>query len=575
MPSSRDEVSTFFLVLRRVRGTLIGLILIYAISVLGLTLVPGPAGPDGQTTYLSFFHAFYFVSYTATTIGFGEIPYAFSEQQRLWVLCCIYLSVIGWAVFIGKLLQMAQDTNLQRALRSSRFGRDVRKLHEPFYIVCGYGETGRRICAALDRLGWRAVVLEIQPERLADIELHNFSADIPNLVCDAADPSMLHLAGLQKKNCRGLIALTNHDPSNLAIAITGRLLAPALPVLARAEHIETSSNLASFDTRHIINPFERFASYLTLALRSPAAYHLLVWLTGLPGTTLQRHRDPPAGPWVLCGFGSFSRELAERIAGHGLPVTVIDLHAPPAHHLPGVHWVQGDATCAPALLAAGIQQAVGVIAVTGNDISNLSAVVTARQLNPALFAITRQSHTSHQPLFESLHADITMVPSEVIAHECLAILTTPKLAPFLEYLQRAPDDWCETLLHRLTHTYGWTTPEIWSLRLNAQEAPALHRVLMQKPSVRLCDVLHDPAQREHPLTCDALQLDRDDAPSTVLPPADTLLYAGDTLLLAGTREARSALQLTVSHAHTLEYVLTGRDLPGGWIWQYLERRHGH
>ena len=96
-----QEISTIFLLLRRVRGTLIALVLIYAVSVLGLTLVPGPPDADGATTRMSFFHAFYFVSYTATTIGFGEIPNAFSEPQRLWTLVCIYLSVIGWAVFIG------------------------------------------------------------------------------------------------------------------------------------------------------------------------------------------------------------------------------------------------------------------------------------------------------------------------------------------------------------------------------------------------------------------------------------------------------------------------------------------
>jgi hypothetical protein len=44
--------------------------------------------------------------------------------------------------------------------------------------------------------------------------------------------------------------------------------------------------MASFGTRHIINPFEKFAEYMALALHSPAAYNLLLWLTGLPGTTV-------------------------------------------------------------------------------------------------------------------------------------------------------------------------------------------------------------------------------------------------------------------------------------------------
>ena len=116
-------------------------------------------------------------------IGFGEIPNAFSEQQRLWTLVCIYLSVIGWAVFIGKLLQISADANLQRAIRTSRFARAVRKLREPFYIVCGYGETGRLICHALDQLGYRVVVLELNGEHLAELELPLGAVDSVCLAC--------------------------------------------------------------------------------------------------------------------------------------------------------------------------------------------------------------------------------------------------------------------------------------------------------------------------------------------------------------------------------------------------------
>jgi voltage-gated potassium channel len=90
------------------RAPLIVLIVLFAISVLGLTLVPGPVDADGETSYLSFFHAFYFISYTATTIGFGEIPGAFSDAQRMWVTVCIFLSVIGWSYSIISLLALGR-----------------------------------------------------------------------------------------------------------------------------------------------------------------------------------------------------------------------------------------------------------------------------------------------------------------------------------------------------------------------------------------------------------------------------------------------------------------------------------
>ena len=59
-----------FIALRRLRVPLITLILAYAISVAGLVAMPGLDG-QGLPASLSFFHAFYVVSYTATTIGYG------------------------------------------------------------------------------------------------------------------------------------------------------------------------------------------------------------------------------------------------------------------------------------------------------------------------------------------------------------------------------------------------------------------------------------------------------------------------------------------------------------------------
>ena len=70
--------NTLFLILRRMRAPLIFLILSYAISLLGMTLIPGVDAEGLPAPPMDFFHAFYVVSYTATTIGFGEVPGAFS-----------------------------------------------------------------------------------------------------------------------------------------------------------------------------------------------------------------------------------------------------------------------------------------------------------------------------------------------------------------------------------------------------------------------------------------------------------------------------------------------------------------
>ena len=77
-----------------------------------MTLIPGTV-IDGQTHYMSIFHAFYFMTYTATTTGFGEIPYEFSNAQRFWAILCLYFSVVAWIYAIGAIIQLIQNPQIQ------------------------------------------------------------------------------------------------------------------------------------------------------------------------------------------------------------------------------------------------------------------------------------------------------------------------------------------------------------------------------------------------------------------------------------------------------------------------------
>jgi hypothetical protein len=183
--------------LRRLRVPLIVLIVIYAVSTLGLTLIPGVDAQGQPAPPMSFFHAFYFVSYTASTIGFGELPVAFSEAQRMWGTVIIFLSVIGWSYAIISLLSLVQDKGFQQVLLTARFVRQVRQLGEPFYIICGCGETGLLIARALDREGLRIVAIERNEARIQELELEDFAADILTLCADAAQPQQLLMAGLR------------------------------------------------------------------------------------------------------------------------------------------------------------------------------------------------------------------------------------------------------------------------------------------------------------------------------------------------------------------------------------------
>jgi len=560
--------NVFFLILRRMRAPLILLILIYAISILGLTLIPGVDAEGRPAPPLSIFHAFYFISYTATTIGFGEIPQAFSNGQRLWVIACIYMSVVGWSYSILTLLALVQDSGFQQTLSTARFIWRVRRMGEPFLLICGCGETGSTVIRALDRQGRRFVVLESSRLRVEELDLEDFKTDTPALNADARHPENLLLAGLRHPRCQGVLALTNSDEANLAIAITVRLLNPSIPVLARAEQQVTADNLASFGTNHIINPFERFADYLALAVHSPACYQLVERLTGTPGQELPSPLPiPPRGHWIICGYGRFGRAVAQRFAAEGLDYSIID--PKDAHEPKRLQIVDTGTELAP-LEAAGLTRAAGIVVGTENDVNNLSIAMTARARNPGLFVVMRQNQMANSVLFETFRAQINMVPSRIVAMECLALLNTPLLDDFLMEARRAGETWAQTLNDRLEQLFGRLIPETWNIRINAQEARAVYLELMHGGRVLLEDLGRRPDQRREPARLLPLLLRRQEE-VILLPGPDTPILPGDWLLFTGSAQARRDQRLLLFSEKVLAYLLTGDEHSGGWLWRRLAR----
>jgi Trk K+ transport system NAD-binding subunit len=564
--SATQASATIFLILRRMRTPLIVLITIFAVSVLGLTLVPGRT-EDGQTWHMSIFDAFYFMSYTASTIGFGELPRAFGDAQRLWVTVSIYLTVIGWAYAIGSLLALLQDRAFRQALALQHFMRLVSRLREPFMLIAGYGRTGELLGGAFDALGKRFVVVDVDEDRIEALELAAYRADVPGLVADARDPGHLGVAGLANPHCAAVLALTDDDEANLAVAMAAALLRPDLPVIARTVSQAIAERMAAVGTPTVVNPFDRFGDHLRIALRQPASYQLMTWLESGPGVELPaRGRPPEEGRWVVCGYGRLGRELIPDLRAEGLDVTVVDPVATDgAEHEGGI--VRGHGFEPAVLHQAGVADAVGFVAGTDNDTTNLSLVAAARRVNPGLFVAARQNRPSSAPLFAAMDVDSLLVPTEVVAHEVFAQLSTPLLWRFLQEVPARGDRWAARLVDSITQRCGRHLEALWKVRLTPAEAPALTGWIAGGEA-SLGDLLRDPDDREVHLSVVVLMVMRDD--ECILTPGDDLVLApGDELLLCGRPAARRALDTTMVVDAAREYVVSGRHVPASWIWRRL------
>ena len=565
---ARTRNRVVFLILRRMRVPLLVLIAVYAISVLGLVLLPG-IDAEGRPYRLDFFHAFYIVTYTITTIGYGELPYSFSVAQRLWMVFSIYLGVIGWVYALGALIALARDPAFRQVLVAGRFTAGVRRLREPFYIVCGYGDTGSLVVHDMDEHGLHAVVVDIDPDRISELTLEDLSIFVPGLCADAGQPDNLLAAGLKLPLCAGIVALTSNDAVNLKVAITAKMLNPGLRVICRADTHDTEVNMRSFGTDAVINPFEAFAKHLAMAVHSPDLYLLYSWLTQTPGQPLPLRYQPPRGTWLLCGYGRFGKAVQRHLNFEGVETVIIEKEPEMTKAPKGT--IHGRGTEAVTLREAHIDKAVGIVAGTDDDANNLSIIVTARSLNPNLFQVARQNARENDALFEAARLDLVMQRSRIISNRILSRISTPLLTQFLREARHQSNDWVSELVDRLWRLASNRTPDLWTVELTPDGAPAVHAALSGNREVRLGTLQNDARGREQRLNCLALLLKRGEE-LRLLPDDNLALAPGDRILMCGRPGVVNQMQWALVNASALCYLQTGEWRAEGTLWRWLTDR---
>jgi len=560
--------SFLFLFLRRMRVPLIVLISAYSVATVGFTLIPG-VDDQGNPWKMSVFEAFYVVSYTGSTIGFGEVPYPFTPAQRMWTMVSIYVTVIAWLFSIGSIVSLLQDPAYARALKHSRRRRAVRNLHEPFYMICGYGDTGRMLTRALTEQGHPVVVIENNGAKTESLAVEEFGAEVISFESDARQPDDLVEAGLRSRWCLGVLAVTGDDRANLKVAITSKLLNHKAVVHARADSRAVADNMSSFETDHVINPVAEFVRRMKLAIERPNVFRLYHWLASGPWAGVPDTRDPPRGRWILCGYGRAGVAMYEALKDLDMEVTVIapDAEDPP----PG--FIDATGTDTEDLQAAEVENAVGVLAATSDDADNLSILITARALNEDLFLGALENGMSTHALFRAAGPDFLGQPSPVVAGTILGRVRSALMGDFLEHVLMADDAFAGEVLETLRAHGADAPPEISSGRISARRAPAVARVLDAGGEVPVGVLLRDPGNRDRRLPLSVLMICRDDE-QLIWPDESIALQSGDRLLLAGRPGSALRVASLLENDQALAYALTGEEILQGWFWDWLERRRG-
>lgn len=547
--------NAFWIVLHKLRAPLLVIIITYSIAILGMVLIPG-MDDNGNVYHLSFFDAFYFVSYMASTIGFGEAPYTFTYSQRLWVSLCIYITVVGWFYGIGALVSAVTDKTFKFELMKSAFRKKVRMIRGDFVIILGYTYVTAEIIKRFHDVSIEAVLIDRDEDKVSGFLLEDFSRDVPVMAGNALLTDTLKDAGITLKNCKFIVSLFDDEEKNLRVSILTRFLNSKVEVIAKSTYPDITKSILDTDIAKAINPFEIFAKRIDVAFSSPHVLLLENWIyrnSDLNSKTIFL----PKGKYIVCGYGRFGKALKGKFEKHNLDYVFIDEKVLAGRDMiESGRFIRANADDKDVLIEAGIEDAVALIVGTKNDIDNLSIVITARKINPNIYIIARENTIQEVSLFQAANIDWVFIIETILINKTSLALTKPLKNRFLNLIIKKDEEWSKTLVKLLRVNIG-INPTVTALRINEEESYAIYSELKNGVEVTI-DIL-TKSRKDWNDSNSVIPLLIHRKSEEILIPKRRALEIGDHILFACSREAKDDIEMIASNIYELHYVMYGKE----------------
>lgn len=537
----------FWIVIRRLRVPILILIVSYSISIVMLTLIPGKDS-NGHVYYMTFFDAFYIVSYTANTIGYGEIPYTLTYPQRLVTLIMIYLTVPAWFYAIGNIVALIGDASFKREMKKILFKRKISKMNEDFVVICGYNSISRIMIEKFQKDGrYRLVVLDKLEEKISELKLEGYYPVIPALAADATATDILAGAGIGMRNCKALFVLFEDDDLNLKVAVKAKILNPNINIIAESTFSAGLQNLIDVGVEHVIDPYRQVAVRIEYMLNTPHLYAILNWLGG-GNLNLTKKTALKRGKYIICSRGRLGKAIKEVLEKNGIEYEIVDI-LQEAKAKTG-----GDREL---LIKAGIEDAECLIAGTPDDAVNLSVIITARKLNPNIVLMARENKMEENSVFAALRASFVFVMDKIIAIRAYNLVARPMVVTFADRLIHKNDEWGKHIVERLTEIVN-KKPQLKEISINEEDAYALLPLLSQR-TITYRDLVANVDGNGRELELVILGVQKYDGEFIMAPSFSSDFGLGDKLLIAGTDDAIWEFEKILNDVNKLYFVINKEE----------------
>ncbi len=540
----------FWIVLKRLRIPFLVIIVTFAIAILGLTLIDG-VDDQGHIYRMSFFDAFYFVSYMASTIGFGEAPYTFTYSQRIWVSGIIYLTVIGWFYAIGSIVALIQDEALRKAIQRNRFNRQVHALTEPFYIMLGYNSVIKSIINRIHENNYRFVVLDKDKTKIDALMLENFYPHVPAIDGDVTNQQMLKLAGIHRKNCVGIISLFKDDTKNTQIATVCKLLNKKIDIIVKGSSPRHLEHFKSMNLKHVQDPFNTISKRIYYSITAPHIWLLEMWAYG-HSLNLRKRDLFPKGKYILCGYGRMGKALEIGLQKAGIEYLTYKIDSKIYEKEKGTT-LFGDEEDTQKLLELGVNDAACIIAATKDDLLNLTILNKAKNLNPNIFTVARENSIDELTMFQAAKINKIYILEQILADTTYTFISQPLLDAFVHEVRKRDEAWGQIIVNMLNNIIEGN-PEYFELTINREETFALALELEKGTEITLANLRRSRENREELLPIVFLLLKREKE-LFLIPDSQMKIELGDKLLVVADYEHQEDFEYIINNIYELNYIL--------------------
>lgn len=137
--------------------------------------------------------------------------------------------------------------------------------------------------------------------------------------------------------------------------------------------------------------------------------------------------------YIICGFGRMGKTIAKEFSSKDMDILIIEKNSVPEIEKGEFLILEGDANNEDVLKSAGIENAKGLISVLPTDAENLFLVLSARELNPNLFIVTRASEESSERKILRAGADRVVSPYYTGGIRIANSILKPAVVDFIEY----------------------------------------------------------------------------------------------------------------------------------------------